>query len=414
LLERQLERQEEQQQMRLGGGPSSSWQSPSKLTVDDDLLRRSISSPGGISSSATLHRPSASKKMVKRTEGLEILPPVTLPRRRRTHWDNVLQEMSWLASDFIEERKWKMSSSRLVSSKIPQHAQSILRANTIKTTSAAEQGNKKEPSTTTNVVSPVEPKNQSTKEEEELSDIEEAGTKSVADEEEDVKTKTDKKKYAYTVPSSDDEEFAKCCGRIISSMVLDLNYAIKKGGAIESTDKYHEEALKHFMKIRAEHKRQLAESRNVAALDESKPPSNETEKDSDNGSKMEIDEEKKVETSFEEITEKVALVHKTCKSRYKSTMKEFANALKSRKINFNPIQKDMIDFVDKLWTANPCSGAMILGPAISGKTFAAATLLWKHRTMGPQLLICPPKGVVSLILLFQGIFACCFGDTVSP
>lgn len=35
------------------------------------------------------------------------LPKMRLPVRGSSHWDNLLQEMSWMASDFAEERKWK-------------------------------------------------------------------------------------------------------------------------------------------------------------------------------------------------------------------------------------------------------------------------------------------------------------------
>lgn len=41
-------------------------------------------------------------------------PPPHLPSRRRTHWDTLLQEMRWLATDFREERKWKHSSAKLL------------------------------------------------------------------------------------------------------------------------------------------------------------------------------------------------------------------------------------------------------------------------------------------------------------
>lgn len=41
-------------------------------------------------------------------------PPPNLPLRRRTHWDCVLDEMKWLATDYHEERKWKMAVSKTV------------------------------------------------------------------------------------------------------------------------------------------------------------------------------------------------------------------------------------------------------------------------------------------------------------
>ena len=41
-------------------------------------------------------------------------PPPNLPLRLRTHWDCVLDEMKWLATDYHEERKWKMAVSKTV------------------------------------------------------------------------------------------------------------------------------------------------------------------------------------------------------------------------------------------------------------------------------------------------------------
>ena len=37
---------------------------------------------------------------------------LTLPARRKTHWDTLLHEMKWMATDFQQERRWKRSMSR--------------------------------------------------------------------------------------------------------------------------------------------------------------------------------------------------------------------------------------------------------------------------------------------------------------
>jgi hypothetical protein len=52
-------------------------------------------------------------------------PPFRLPSRRKTHWDTVMEELRWLATDFIEERKWKMSSARTLSSAIATHQKNL-------------------------------------------------------------------------------------------------------------------------------------------------------------------------------------------------------------------------------------------------------------------------------------------------
>jgi E1A-binding protein p400 len=36
------------------------------------------------------------------------------PRRPKTHWDHVLEEMAWLSKDFESERKWKLAQAKKV------------------------------------------------------------------------------------------------------------------------------------------------------------------------------------------------------------------------------------------------------------------------------------------------------------
>ncbi|XP_076435128.1 helicase domino-like isoform X2 [Babylonia areolata] len=52
-----------------------------------------------------------------RKEGLwssKRLPRVQEPPRQKAHWDYLLEEMTWLAADFIQERKWKKAAARKV------------------------------------------------------------------------------------------------------------------------------------------------------------------------------------------------------------------------------------------------------------------------------------------------------------
>ena len=44
------------------------------------------------------------------------LPKVHEPARKKTHWDYLLEEMHWLATDFAQERRWKKAAARKVSS----------------------------------------------------------------------------------------------------------------------------------------------------------------------------------------------------------------------------------------------------------------------------------------------------------
>ena len=40
------------------------------------------------------------------------LPKVVEPSRKKTHWDYVLEEMHWLATDFVNERRWKINAAK--------------------------------------------------------------------------------------------------------------------------------------------------------------------------------------------------------------------------------------------------------------------------------------------------------------
>ena len=43
---------------------------------------------------------------------LKKLPRVQEPQREKGHWDYLLEEMSWLATDFAQERKWKKNTAK--------------------------------------------------------------------------------------------------------------------------------------------------------------------------------------------------------------------------------------------------------------------------------------------------------------
>ena len=51
----------------------------------------------------------------------QIPPSPYFPSRVKTHWDYVLEEMRWLATDYIEERKWKRVQARVRSETIRLH-----------------------------------------------------------------------------------------------------------------------------------------------------------------------------------------------------------------------------------------------------------------------------------------------------
>uniref|UniRef100_A0A2M4A008 Putative chromatin remodeling complex wstf-iswi small subunit n=1 Tax=Anopheles triannulatus TaxID=58253 RepID=A0A2M4A008_9DIPT len=49
------------------------------------------------------------------------LPKVQEPQRPKAHWDYLLEEMVWLASDFAQERKWKKAAAKKCSRMVQKH-----------------------------------------------------------------------------------------------------------------------------------------------------------------------------------------------------------------------------------------------------------------------------------------------------
>ena len=49
------------------------------------------------------------------------LPKLVEPQRPKTHWDYLLDEMTWMSTDFQQERRWKKSCSRKLAAAIQKH-----------------------------------------------------------------------------------------------------------------------------------------------------------------------------------------------------------------------------------------------------------------------------------------------------
>ena len=51
------------------------------------------------------------------------LPKLTEPPRHKVHWDFLLEEMQWLATDFANERKWKKAAAKRCARMVQKHFQ---------------------------------------------------------------------------------------------------------------------------------------------------------------------------------------------------------------------------------------------------------------------------------------------------
>jgi hypothetical protein len=308
--------------------------------------------------------------------GLEIGPGEELPKRRKTHWDRLLQEMSWLATDFIEERKWKMSSARTIASAVSSSGQHLGPTAAKKLSTAA---------LTTKA---------------ELDATDDART--VAISEDSTKHLSPLEERKYLKPSSEETRTARKAGRLMSAMVSELVVAVGKGGSTGSTDDFHTEALARYKKIRAKLLNDMpsgsqssTSSKDAHASTEDNPQCGEVKMDVDeNPSQTQGPDDDSGELTFSDINKRISKLGLPNGKRDKFAYKDLATAVTGKKLDVSNEQKEMIEFIDGIWSTTS-AGAMLSGLPVSGKTVATCSLLWKHKLDGPQLIICPPASMVS-------------------
>lgn len=363
------------------------------------LERQNKRGINGTESAETLHRTSLpaskkNKKEISRLMALGSQPPPQLPRRRKTHWDSLLQEMRWMATDFIEERKWKMSSARTIASAIPAPGLvsvilPVSRNVETKLDSDAKLGISSDFKEST------------------IDTPEETGEAAAPSSKKSTKKARLVEQRQYVLPSIEDLKSARKVGQIVSVMISELGAATTDAGSIGIEDGFPSEALERYLKNRStilnerssdtlasqQHPEESGEASDKTEEEPQVKVGIETAGEDSNTEKMdEITED----PTFESVSEQI---NRLCKfngrSRNKLFPKDLVNALEAEKLNLSGEQKDCVDFVEKLWGGTPSVGSVLIGPGTSGKTIATCSLLWKHRSKGPQMVICPPTSVVS-------------------
>ena len=340
-----------------------------------------ISSPGVGARSRT--------KPTRQAASWELRGAARLPRRRKTHWDHLLQEMTWMATDFIEERKWKLSSARTLGSAILSPSFVAVSPRPGKNTdgfrskaSGQTSNDAEDPSATKpekissrNKTAPRKPQKQEIRQ--------------------------------YVVPSLEDAKSIRGVASIVSCMVTELGEATLDSGSDGVSADANGDALESFHLFQGKHDgdppnissvagevptENLVKEGNVDACDDASPHADSS---CDIGVKQPVGTVESV-TSFVDASCRAVL---EIKEKISKRAKTKADAYGVAKLS--SWQKDATEFVNELWKREESLGAILAGPAASGKTIAACSLIWKQRSNGPQLLVCPPAGVVSFTVLVE-------------
>mmetsp|Transcript_102256 Transcript_102256/g.295854 ORF Transcript_102256/g.295854 Transcript_102256/m.295854 type:complete len:472 (-) Transcript_102256:368-1783(-) len=314
-------------------------------------------------------KPSRTPEKARRvSSSTEIPHKPDLPRRRKTHWDRMLQEMSWLATDFIEERKWKASSARTLGAALRDSGFAVVSAKVEDTT-------KREPA----------------KEKRDAS----AAKREQVKERKATKIDADEKEYSQV--SMEDVRAARKVAKLTASMLSELVNAITEAKSVKGDDECYTKALERYK----DRRRKIMEGHESKAPSESDAGAGASDEDNpqcgDVDPKPEAAEstqpEKSCELTFSDISTRVQNLFISSGKKEKLSFKDFSNATIEKKFSMLDGQKRALEFVDGIWNTST-SGAVMNGMPISGKTVVSCALLWKNRQHGGQLIVCPPSSLV--------------------
>jgi len=321
--------------------------------------------------------------------------PSKLPRRRKTHWDYLLEEMRWLATDFVEERKWKAASARTIASAVASNR--------------------------LNAVAPIEKKANSDDDKALGEDSADEKNESGSGDAEGVlemsaESLDEMGARKYTQPGLSDTRLVHSTAHIISDMVAELWTGTLDCGLSAKTDEPLICALARHNKFRKEVE-SLSECDGAKSTDSDNLTSLQggSEENKENGSEATSAEEVEKSTSAsvaeqeigkdstyssplsnEEISERI--IAATGRVKGGTVRRNRGNAGKEH-VKLGSEQRKAVDFVEFIWEGDDSVAPCLNGPVATGKSVLSCYLMWKRRCEGPQLLVCSSARLVSTILL---------------
>jgi hypothetical protein len=287
-------------------------------------------------------------------KGLSVLPH-KFPQRRKTQWDYLMEEMRWLATDFVEERKWKVSSGRILSSGVLAHYLDLR--------SAAEDRDR--------AAAAMEQERRMEDEKKECDGdviVEEADATSYSN----AKPTDAPPRRVFFNPTEDDKVLVRSVAKAMSSMVNVQWECISESRLVTSA-------------VDVEGRTPLSETRFVPGIAV-------TPVDASSGSDVSTDDATAPEAlSFEAIGKEVddLLDRIERRPRHRTRNKNAAN---KATYSLSPVEQKACDFVEFLWKADIPAGA-VLGDAYSFSPFDVTSSLLKQ-CEGPHLVLCPPARVL--------------------
>ena len=347
-----------------------------------------------------------------------------LPCRRKTHWDYVLEEMRWLATDFIEERKWKAASGRSVASAVQSHFRAKINSSGRSPLKLASREKRS-----------AGQDDYMQKNEEDHKILEKKQKKETNQNSFDSlpiscngSSLKDIKSRMFNEPTIEDFQSAKDISKLMNLMVLTHLKSISNTQILGHSDSPNDELLsraqQHFNHVKErlgissiKCEKKLIDSNAKVKNDFGNLPSDDIESNSmerievnndTNGSNHSCGVNLQCEElSHDEITARLGEIasqmnklREECDIVYNGKSEDTDNKEVMGKITLKHCQNVSIKFFENLWksdgnTVPLTSGAILSGPFGSGKTVSVGALLWKRRSLGSQILLCPSANFVS-------------------
>ena len=306
-----------------------------------------------------------------------------LPTRRMTQWDCILEEMRWMASDFIEERKWKVACGEALSSSVKQHVEEQkLAARTAKGKSKTtpnktdDQSASTETPSSSNAITAKSSKSAETK----------SGDRR--------KMSISDSNPMYVESSNEDIAHSKKVSKLLSLTVSDHWDVIRNKGAFPRTRDGYVAGYERFRKVKEE---LLGDTSGVHVKS----------CDNDHAVTPPAAPPKFQELEFDDISKKLQKAveaTKSLKAKTNDALGKERALQKYRKsftcgIDLSNEQMKAVHFIESVWAAREETGvAAVLGGNClgRGKTIAGCATLWKNRLAGPQLVLCSPASLVRI------------------
>ena len=282
--------------------------------------------------------------------------------RRKTQWDYVLEELRWLSTDVVEERKWKLAIAKsLALSVVGRRSDPLVSTGGIRSGSVTTISNDLHTSESRRAV------------------------RASSSEE-------------YHERTAEDLVTSRRVAGLMASMISELATAMgSAGGLYPENPQEYVDALNRYRACRDQRDRRdepSSQPGNVNIVGSMALSA------AENGTNLHSSDDKVVATTVchrddereTRISQFIDNLVANVKSRTDSRPTK-RNGLSTLPFSISAAQAQVIETVEDIWQ-RARAGAVVGGPPSSGKTVVACALLSKHAPSGPQLVVCAPLSVV--------------------